>query len=579
MTPDLTNRERLPQEGAAEGNLTLLVLVNGAGGEDRKLVRTAVTSALEHFGLPYRVRDLAEGELSAEEAHNHPAVVLAQQGLPLGQGTATALVQAHRAGVGLVAMAPPTTDWPEDLCTVMGFKPDGTGMATLSLQAADNTHWITVLKRAGDAFSFKRPVTLAGGAVGADRRVLLVGGGGRPAVVAGGAGPGRTVQMLFGPSVYTPEVLGHAECLDFVFWRSIAWAARKPLVAKRLPPMVTAYVGQAIGDGPDGLLHMDPSNPYGGDITELQRFAWAEIMNEFQFVPHVGLLTDCVPDAAGHRIRILATEGRAEFSAPAFTPSIPIHFANAGGAAEPLPEDEVADNLRRAQLQFIRWGLVPSRLLCPAEGQWSSSALAALHRQHIEVLMTPLLPDESASDSPQAWSRRPYGHAGYFIDTLPADEGIWLVGASPADTGCDFADGCTIATGSTANDLDAMTYRAAASIIRGLEAGFPGHMATRESNLAVLTKPQLRDLLKGIERLIRSHEPTFTGLSTATARLRDKVTTKITSAQLKDGQVALEMTGRCRGPVPLCIVTDDGPDVSYRWHTVDAFDGTTHVRP
>ncbi len=34
--------------------------------------------------------------------------------------------------------------------------------------------------------------------------------------------------------------------------------------------VITAYVDAAIGDGPEGLLHMSLENPYGGDITTLQ---------------------------------------------------------------------------------------------------------------------------------------------------------------------------------------------------------------------------------------------------------------------------------------------------------------------
>jgi hypothetical protein len=142
----------------------------------------------------------------------------------------------------------------------------------------------------------------------------------------------------------------------------------------------------------------------------------------------------------------------------------------------------------------------------------------------------------------------------------------------------DFAEARTIASGGAANDVEAMAQRAADDVCRGIEAGFPGTFTTREVNLAALRGEELRDLVRRIHELVARHEPTGLGLSTAMVRLRDKATTKITSAQCVDGRIALELTGRCMGPTQICIIEDDDQAVRRRWRAVDAFEGRTSVR-
>jgi hypothetical protein len=250
------------------------------------------------------------------------------------------------------------------------------------------------------------------------------------------------------------------------------------------------------------------------------------------------------------------------------------------------------------QLQFRRWGVPPCSLVRPLDGQWGRSALASLKEAHTDMVLTPLLPDEAAWEPHALWSARPYGHFAYFADTLPGDESVWLACSAPAlsralerdpdgtysfttayEQSLDFAQGRTTSSGAPANDIDAMAYRAVSGLVRGIEAGFPGVMITHESNLAAMSQDDLRRLLHQIDRMLIGRDAVHTSLSQAMRQLRDKANCKITAAQLTDGQIAVELSGRTQTPIQMCVLEDDGPAVRAQWQTIDPFDGTTHVRP
>ena len=66
-----------PRIRESQGNGTLLILVDTAQPECLHVPAT-LFAALEHFGMPYRLRDLGAGRLRAEELEAHRALIVAQ---------------------------------------------------------------------------------------------------------------------------------------------------------------------------------------------------------------------------------------------------------------------------------------------------------------------------------------------------------------------------------------------------------------------------------------------------------------------------------------------------------------------
>src|SRR5438034_3482549 len=93
------------EQHSSTGNGALLVLVDGAGRYwDRAIVDETILVALEHFGMPYRLLDLALERLKPETLSNCAGIILAQNRLGVGlSDSETHLVaDAVKNGIGLV---------------------------------------------------------------------------------------------------------------------------------------------------------------------------------------------------------------------------------------------------------------------------------------------------------------------------------------------------------------------------------------------------------------------------------------------------------------------------------------------
>ena len=90
---------------STEGGMALLVLVDSSGPyHNRNIVDETILVALEHFGMPYRLLDLAQQRPSAELLAGCAGLVIAQDGLgdSLTEGESQLIADAVGEGMGLV---------------------------------------------------------------------------------------------------------------------------------------------------------------------------------------------------------------------------------------------------------------------------------------------------------------------------------------------------------------------------------------------------------------------------------------------------------------------------------------------
>ncbi len=87
----------------SRGNAVVLVLCCSAYAE-HALLPESVFAALGHFGITYRVRDLARGRLRARELADCAAAIIGQEnlGLALSAADQKTLLGAVEGGLGLV---------------------------------------------------------------------------------------------------------------------------------------------------------------------------------------------------------------------------------------------------------------------------------------------------------------------------------------------------------------------------------------------------------------------------------------------------------------------------------------------
>ena len=147
------------------GNRALLVLVDSRGSfTDTSIVDQTVLVALQHFGFPFRIHDLAEGPLAPGLLENCAAAVIAQARLgdALSLADTELLASAvEEDGLGLVNFDGELRLYKPPLLRLFGIEVDRIPMASDLLRIGDDDHFINWTQQGGSMVRLKRPVTIA----------------------------------------------------------------------------------------------------------------------------------------------------------------------------------------------------------------------------------------------------------------------------------------------------------------------------------------------------------------------------------------------------------------------------------
>ncbi|MDD5597493.1 MAG: hypothetical protein PHV82_06085 [Victivallaceae bacterium] len=303
----------------SESNACLLVLIDSGGNHwKRIIVRETIFAALEHYGIPYRVLDMAEHKLTGEDLSGCAGVLIAQQdiGKRFSGKDVSLLKEAVSNGLGLINFDNSLRNYPRAYYEIFGFeKLNPAPYATNILSIKSNGHYITGMRRENpDFYNLKKMISAtlvekhgenvhicAEAVLGKEQliytRHLVPGGtyepGSYPIVLAADYGKGKAVQFLVSPKLWLNGIMGHARGIDDLFWRSIIWTVRKPFAANIIPPFITMSFDDSRG---------------------LYDFEYLETANQYGYKPLCSLLIRDVPERLFSKIRKLYAEGKSIFN-------------------------------------------------------------------------------------------------------------------------------------------------------------------------------------------------------------------------------------------------------------------------
>ncbi len=155
------------------GNGCALIVCDSRFEEYFQLHET-VFSALGHFGIPYRIHDLAVAGLDEATLSGCAVVVLGQDNLGLGltRKSQTALYRAVSGGLGLVNFDYNLTHYDSSLVEAFGLSGVRTGRfvnvdSANSIAVPGADHWLTWTQEQGAEHRFNMPLPAAQASTGA----------------------------------------------------------------------------------------------------------------------------------------------------------------------------------------------------------------------------------------------------------------------------------------------------------------------------------------------------------------------------------------------------------------------------
>ena len=620
------------------GNLAALLLV------DSRLpgwaqVEPAVLRAFGHMGVPYAMRDLADGPLGAEEVVAHPVIVIGQEGLgaSIGLAGASLLLDALADGVGVVSLDPGIGSYGKAFCEALRVAPSDEERPSHVFRSRGRGHWIAESRGVGEEVEAVRPVRVR--SVRAGGAILLSSGDGRPVLTAGRHGRGRWVYWAAAPEIWLQSHLGHGQGLDGLFWRSLVWCARKPFVMNAMPPFVTARIDDVCGINslwwvladfgatgaalPRPIVELLCDVVPGGRSTAYQ-LTYLDVLNRHGYIPNLGVFLDQMGEAEWARLRDKSEAGLVEPFAHAFSdhispdgvrtvdfiyrgsPSLPGRYGEPWSAEDP-------PTIARAKFERVDgiWKERGIRSARSVNSHWhapSVTALPLLKERGQVYLMSASLPDISLMDEEAyQWRLGPYGptgssrwgRAGYVMDYVPMPQGAegvetgdffcvcgswWNRGTAehPQSDPEDFL--CTEAVsdpraGRGRNDVEGAARRLAQRLRVGLDSLFFGILFCHEQHLAVLTEEELEGVLSEADRLTDNLEKRFVSYDEVAEYARSRFDTHIEEAVVgPEGRVWLRLSGGASVPLLLSAYRDDGERCVRQFREVGPFEGAAEVR-
>jgi len=563
------------------GNRALLALVDSRGTyADTSVVEPSVLLALQHFGFPFRVHDLASGPLTSEVLTECAAVVVAQARL----GERLSLVETEllatavsETGLGLVNFDGELRLYKPPLLELFGLEVDELPMASDQLQVNGNDHYITWTQDPGSAVTLKRPVScaqikrvgrhvaeLAQVTMGKDQLIYArhhVPGTAYapdqyPAALAAVCGQGRAVQFACSVRLWHQEFLGHTMGLDGLFWRALVWAARKPFAARPMPPCVTIRIDDGIGR---------------------HDFRYVEVMNAHGHHPLVSCFLDGVPDEVAPFMKSRWQSGQVDWDAHGFEyyDLLPFDF----GVGECDPE-ELAVRFGRVDEWYAARELEPPRTAYFHWGEIGVRALSHLKARGRTFVFSPYHLGQLKWERliPNWW---PYGLNSLFYDYFPEDPDMYNIGAGlPRHLMAhDVLTGCTRWSGeSPFNDMARAAERTAEAVRLATDSGFLSEIVTHEQKLGVLSLEEIDQWLARLEQRLERCPVRLVGHEWAAEYTRARDETWMTSAVTPDGAAcSVGLDGEASVPLELAVFDNDGDGVRQRWETVPAFKGKIEV--
>lgn len=523
---------------ACAGNGVLLFITNEEDEAASALFMSALLPSLNHFGMPYRMIDVSLHSLESE-LNGCAAIVLAHDGVAaaLATGQWEKIVAEVEAGAGLVSFDGELHRARVEIRQYLGCAhPEAASMDELQIVQPD--HYITRLQGGPRRYTLRAPVaaSLATTVVNGFTP-LAADGQGRVIAVAGDRTDGRAgkrAALYCSPQLWMKQHFGHAMGLDDLLWRSLVWAARKPFATLMIPPFAVCRVDDCIGS--------------------YDRFDYIRVLNEYGWIPNIGLFVDDVGELEAAAIWHYHDRGLAQFSAHSFHE-----------LGDPLPDQiylqhdgteysfqQLEEHFRRLDAYFERLGVTPSQTVNIHYDELGLYSLPFLLRRN-QTFMMALIPfGVNWNARSYAWDPFPYGHQGFHYGPMEPDGRFWNVMAhhlgayKTPDAGMgpgEFLGNCTVFGGESArNDVEQAVDRAVEAIRVGISSGFFATLMTHEQRVAVLSPEEWRAIIAGIDERIGHLSPVYRSYDEIAMYCKDKARTRISSV-VRDGELRVQLEG------------------------------------
>ncbi len=561
------------------GNGALLVVIDSGGPYwERMIVEETVLAALAHFGMPFRLLDLA-GERPAPESLDQCAgILLAQNGLgaSLTRCETGLIADAVRSGAGLVNFDYDLRAYKGPLLEIFGFdriNPHPYATDTVRMQERD--HYITELQSPGEFHTFDRMVTaiaaekwgdsvvpLADGILGKEQLIYIrhlspwsaFEPRNYPLAFATERGAGRAVQFTLNSRVWRNAFYGHARGMDDLFWRSIVWTARKPFAANMIPPFVT--------------MSWD-------DCEGRHDFAFADIANSYGFKPMPSLFIANVPERLFPKIRAGMQSGEIHYNSHALDYYRLLIYNFGKGECS---QAELESNFAFADAFWNQVGANPGATLRFHWGEYGVRALPFLkergHRFFCPALQTGLhKADMCMQDG--FW---PYGLQTCYYDYLPDDHDFFAFAAMLARHQEDFLTGCTpYLRENERTDVEKAAGNAAVQIRHGLRAGFYAEIVTHEQKFDAVTMEEWDRILARTGTMTAGYEKIYASHDEIGHYLQGKDGVRFDQVSTNGAAARYTLAGRTSVPLRISAFRNEGDAVVREYADVDAFDGRAEV--
>lgn len=557
--------------------------------EEYLQIHETVYAALGHFGIPYKVHDLAVADLDIAILEMCALVVLGQDNIGLGLTAESqfALLEAIAGGLGMVNLDYNLMHYEQAFVDAAGLAGSRAGRSaavggTASITIATIEHWITWTQAEGRVYRLNMPVPAALTKVkGRGTEILAETDSGGPAVVSARHGKGRIIQWLVSHRIWTLQVFGHAHGIDDLFWKGIVWAARKPFAMLCLPPFVR--------------FRFDDCN---GLYRTAEEMAFVDEFARRGHKPNMCVSMNALTEDGWRFLKRHYDAGSVEVAPHTWEGGVSLYYGKEG---EAYSKTQFGKMIRETAAMMRRRKIVPSKILSDHEHEYSSTVLPYLKQLGIEYKMNVMLPDEKWAGVHVDWKPAPYGSMSYALDYTPGPYPLFVVfNHYPAFDHArsylsptrfllnraggygahmwDFLNGLTTRD-LPKNDVVAMADRLVEHTRHGLNSLFFGGSISHSHFTSALRLADWKAVLDRYEERTERLEKINVGYDDVAIYARSKFHSRVAaSIRSADGSMTVRLAGKAEVPLKLSVFDEKDGIPERRYIDGEPFEGRFEYR-
>ncbi|MCX7704997.1 MAG: hypothetical protein N2115_01900 [bacterium] len=374
-------------------------------------------------------------------------------------------------------------------------------------------------------------------------------------------GQGKIAIISVSQGIWHKSCLGLTGGFDSVFWRTLIHTAKKPFVFKGVPPFVMCRINDATGKTKK-------------EDSPIKNFAYASILNESGFIPHIGLCIHEVEQETHSHIKQLYHQLKAEFSAHAFyresyntDPSIYL-----GSDGKEFSFQHLEANFKQIDDFFSKIGINPAKTINAHKSQIGYNSISFFKTRGQSFAMNLLQIGKIFSDPRNfAWEPKPFGTPNFCIDYLDENKDIFNVVFHPGQITVSGAN-IDFFQGSTNLSIYQLAEKGIFQIKRGLENLTCGCLMFHEKNLENLTLTEFETIIGIIKNEIKRFPHIFKSYDYISSYLKNRQDSKIVRMQFKNQHLQIVLSGKSAIPQFVMCFVEEGNNINQIFLEIPPFE-------